>query len=66
MSDKAWRADAPFPVAPPDIVVHVTCPACKSPKALIAATHFGLQMCFCPTCEHAWDCKRTVTDGRAS
>jgi hypothetical protein len=47
---------------PPNLVtaghlVHVTCPQCGSQKAVVAATHFSTQMCFCPACEHVWDCE---------
>jgi len=38
-------------------VVHITCPQCASQKAVVAATHFSTQMCFCPGCEHVWDCE---------
>ena len=40
----------------PRHIVHVTCPACGSEKAVIAATYYSKLLCFCPACEHAWDC----------
>jgi hypothetical protein len=37
-------------------VRHIRCPNCESHKAVEAATHNGALMCFCPQCEHAWNC----------
>jgi len=34
----------------------IECPACQSPKAVIVAIHYDEQMCFCPACQHVWDC----------
>ena len=31
-------------------------PQLGSHKAVVAATHYGALMCFCPQCEHAWNC----------
>ena len=57
MPDKDPRAQT-RPLAPSDNIVHVTCPVCESPKGVVAATHYSVQMCFCPACEHAWDCAK--------
>jgi hypothetical protein len=43
-----------------EMIVHVACPECGSDKAVVAATHYGQQMCFCPACEHVWDCEAPV------
>jgi hypothetical protein len=40
----------------PTPILHVQCPECQSPKAVVAATHYSVMMCFCPACEHVWDC----------
>jgi hypothetical protein len=42
--------------AVPAPILHVQCPRCHSPKAVVAATHYDEMMCFCPACEHVWDC----------
>ena len=36
---------------------HVVCPACDCPTAVVAAFRYGQQMCFCPACEHVWECR---------
>jgi hypothetical protein len=41
-------------------VIHVTCPECDSPKAVVAHTHFREIACFCPACEHVWHCDASV------
>ena len=51
-SDTAQRAQ----------IVHVPCPACGSQKAVVAATHYSQMMCFCPACEHVWDCEAATGD----
>ncbi len=40
----------------PTSIRHVTCPECGNEKAVVAATRFSEMMCFCPMCEHVWDC----------
>jgi hypothetical protein len=45
---------SPPPGRPP--IRHVLCTECGHEKAVVAATLFGLMMCFCPICEHVWDC----------
>lgn len=37
-------------------VKHIDCPSCESPKAVIAATNYSELLCFCPACQHVWDC----------
>jgi hypothetical protein len=49
-----------FPPALPNRIVHITCPQCDSPKAVVAHTHFREVACFCPACEHVWDCDVSV------
>ena len=44
------------PSSPTKTVRHVVCPSCTSPKAVVSATHYAVMMCFCPACEHVWDC----------
>jgi hypothetical protein len=39
-----------------DQIRYVKCPACGSPSAVVAATNYRELMCFCPACEHVWDC----------
>ena len=51
----APESRSPPPGAEPSIK-HVTCPECSNEKGVVAATHFGVMMCFCPACEHTWDC----------
>ena len=50
----------PASIAPPSagqpLIRHVLCPECGCEKGVVAATHFGQMMCFCPTCDHVWDC----------
>ena len=41
-------------------IVRVECVQCHSPKAVVVATHFGEMMCFCPVCEHVWDCPENL------
>ena len=41
--------------------VRLKCPECESHQALVVATHYGEMMCFCPTCEHVWDCPDALT-----
>jgi len=45
-------------------LVHLNCTKCESPKAVVAATHYGELMCFCPACEHVWDCDDTILASR--
>jgi hypothetical protein len=47
----------PLPGHHSEPIINVTCPVCHSAEALIAATHYARQMCFCPACEHAWNCE---------
>ena len=49
-------ADRPLPVNPVSRLIQSTCPKCRSPKAVVAAAHYGEFLCFCPACEHVWDC----------
>ena len=42
-------------------IVRVECPKCHSPKAVVVGTHYGEMMCFCPACEHVWDCPDALT-----
>jgi len=35
--------------------IHVTCPAVKCERAVVAYEHFDEYRCFCPECEHVWD-----------
>jgi transcription elongation factor Elf1 len=44
-----------------DPIKHVTCPECGNDKAVVAATNRSAMMCFCPVCEHAWDCEAIDT-----
>ena len=46
-------------------IAHVTCPRCDYLKAVVAATTYNELLCFCPTCEHVWDCAKP-TPPRAS
>ena len=39
-------------------IAYIHCPACKCHKAVIAATTYQEQLCFCPQCEHVWDCPK--------
>lgn len=45
-----------------DQIVHILCPACDFQKAVVAATHYSQAMCFCPACEHVWDCDAPPRD----
>ena len=40
----------------PNEILHVSCPKCGSVKGVVASTHYAEMMCFCPACEHVWDC----------
>ena len=44
---------------------HVDCPECGNRKAVVAATHYAHMMCFCPRCEHVWECD-TPTEGQGT
>ena len=44
------------PPGPSHSIRHVRCPECDNEKAVVAATHYAELMCFCPACEHVWDC----------
>ena len=33
-----------------------TAVAAQDAKAVVAAAHYGAFLCFCPVCEHVWDC----------
>lgn len=44
------------PASGADPIIHVICPNCGSPKAVIAARHYAEIMCFCPACDTVWDC----------
>jgi len=35
---------------------HIDCPSCAFPKAVVAATNYSELLCFCPACQHTWDC----------
>ena len=55
MADETGAAPI-IPAVERSPIVHLTCPVCHSPKAMVVASRYGEQMCFCPACEHAWDC----------
>ena len=55
-------ADRPLPVNPVSRLIQSTCPKCRSPKAVVAAAHYGEFLCFCPACEHVWDCDAALID----
>ena len=48
----------PKPSPTPDSIAYIQCPNCKCHKAVVAATTYQEQLCFCPQCEHVWDCDR--------
>ena len=39
-------------------ITYISCPNCRSHKAVVAATNYDEQLCFCPTCEHVWGCPK--------
>jgi hypothetical protein len=41
---------------PKEPTKYTLCPNCASPDAIVAATHYSSFACFCPACDHAWDC----------
>jgi ribosomal protein S27E len=55
-------ADRPHPGHPVSRLINVTCPNCRSPQAVVAAANFGEFLCFCPACEHVWDCDAALVD----
>jgi hypothetical protein len=54
--------DAEIPARPtvPARTIHVTCPECGSPTAVVAHRYFAEVTCFCPACDHAWDCDTSI------
>lgn len=42
--------------SPTSRLIQTTCPKCQSDRAVVAAAHYGEFLCFCPACEHVWDC----------
>ena len=59
MVDQISKAGPPLKA-----LIYITCPKCNSPKAVVAAAHFGEFMCLCPKCEHVWDCPGDVLTAR--
>ena len=55
-------ADRPQLGNPVSRLIHTTCPNCQHNKALVVAAYFKRFNCFCPACEHAWDCDDTLTN----
>jgi DNA-directed RNA polymerase subunit M/transcription elongation factor TFIIS len=49
------------PPGTPSTPIHTTCPNCKHDKAVVVAAHFRERHCFCPACEHAWNCDDSPT-----
>lgn len=49
-----------------DCIIHVECPNCQSPKGVVAAAHYTEFLCFCPACEHIWDCPGSVLNPPAA
>jgi hypothetical protein len=53
MGEPGPPTEPPPPKQP--FIAHISCPQCRYDKAVVAATHYALLMCFCPACEHVWD-----------